>query len=270
MSYTSLEQVRSHLIANFGSAEEVISEPFTMSGNDYVQFFTGAVRDGSIKLKTVKQSEPTRVSMTLLAGENSLAGNGVVLGSVAAASDSSLGTVYTENVDYAVAHSAGTISIKAGGALAVNDTVVVWFYPYQLYSEGIDYQINYESGELTRITAGGIADGETVYLNYSPEMSDFADELIQTGVQGANALIEAEIDPDREFGANPVLVSAATYRALEIICRAAAVRELASRRGMHQTANGWLNLAETYSKLAERWLKSFRPPATSPASPAIS
>ena len=270
MSYTSSEQVRSHLIADFGSAEEVISIPYSMNGNDYVPFFTGAVREGSIKVKTVNQSEPSRTSVTLAADGNSLAANGVVIGSVTVASDSSLGTVYTENVDYAIDHSAGTILIKSGGTLAVDDTVVVWYFPYQLYLEGTDYQVNYELGELARLTVGGIADGETVYLNYSPEMSDFADELIQAGVRDANALIEAEIDPELEFGANPVLVSAATYRALEIICRAAAARELASRRGMHQTANGWLNLGQTYSDLAERWLKSFRPPAKSPASPAIS
>lgn len=270
MSYTSIEQVRSHLIADFGSVEAVISEPFGVNGNDYEAFFSGAVREGSFKVKTVKQSERSLASHTLSADGNSLAANGVVIGSVTVASDSSLGTIYTENIDYAVNHSAGTIQVKSGGALAVNDSVVVWYCPYQLYIEGIDYRVNYNQSELARITNGGIADGETVYLNFSPEMSQFTEELIGTGVRDANALIEAEIDPNREFGADPVLVSAATYRALEIICRAAAARELASRRGMHQTANGWLNLGETYSALAERWLKSFRPPAKSPASPAIS
>jgi len=270
VSYTTSELVRSHLSTASDTAEGSINLPFTLTGIAARPFFTGAVQEGSLIVRSVRQRDLSTASFTLTAAVHTLNANGVRPDSVTLASDSSLRLIYIENVDYVVDWANGKIAIKPGGALSVGQTVIAWFYPYSQYVEDVDYRIDYVKGEIARNSSGDIADGETVWLGFTPESSAFSEDLIAAGVRDANALIEAEVDPGREFGADPVLVSAATYRALEIVCRAAAARELASRRGLHQTATAWMNLSETYNRLAERWVKSFRPPASSPASPAIS
>jgi hypothetical protein len=78
------------------------------------------------------------------------------------------------------------------------------------------------------------------------------------------------VDPDSQFGADPVLQASATYRALEIICHAAAARELSSLRGEDRTAVAWMKLAETYATRSEQLLRLFRPPYTGPTAPVHS
>jgi hypothetical protein len=77
------------------------------------------------------------------------------------------------------------------------------------------------------------------------------------------------VDPDRQFGADPALQAAATYRALEIICRAAAARELSSLRGEDRTAIAWMKLADAHAERSEHLLRLFRPPYAGPSAPAI-
>jgi len=67
-----------------------------------------------------------------------------------------------------------------------------------------------------------------------------------------------------------MLNAAATYRALEIVCRASAIRELASLRGADRTASVWLKLADEYAKEAGAMISTFRPPAKSVRPPQSS
>ncbi|MEW5995224.1 MAG: hypothetical protein AB1744_12655 [Candidatus Zixiibacteriota bacterium] len=91
--------------------------------------------------------------------------------------------------------------------------------------------------------------------------------MLNKAVLEANALVERDIDPDRQFGADPVLQSGATYRALEIICRASAARELSRARGEDRTALAWMKLADGYAARADQVLRSFHPPFTGPSTP---
>jgi hypothetical protein len=194
----------------------------------------------------------------------------VVPGSLVAASDSSLGTVYVENVDYVVDYGGGILTAKAGGALGSNSQVTVWFFPYALYQEGTDYALDSEGGRLKRLTSGSIAGGETVWLDYSPIYVSVADEIVENAVAMANGLIESEVDPERQFEVSPTLSAAATYRALEIVCRAAATRELASQRAQDKAASVWIKLADDYAGRSDLLLRSFRPPYSGPRTPARS
>lgn len=270
MSYTSSERVRDHLVVEFGSADQVFSLPFIVRGNDNIVFFAGGVDPDSVRVKSVRQTKLSRSELTLLDEGNVVSLSGIQPGSVTLASDSSLGQLYTENVDFYIDYAAGKLFVKAGGALSAGMNVTIWQMPYSLYVEGVDYRIDSEKGELARYVSGGIADGELVWLDFTPRFSSFTDEIISAAVRDANGLIEREVDPAREFGADPVLVSVATYRALEIVCRAAAARELASQRGQDRIATSWMKLGDDYARLAERWIKSFHPPIVPPASPALS
>jgi hypothetical protein len=221
-----------------------------------------------VVVKSFRDQSLTRVSVTLSSTVTTLPEQYLVPGSVVVASDSSLGEVYGENEDYIIACDEGQISLKDSGSLTVGETVVVWYAPWVIYVPDVDYRVNAEKGELTRMAGGLIADGETIVLDYSPAFTLTGDELLAAAVREANSLVEREVDPQREFGADPVLVCGATYRALEIVCRAAATRDLSGNGGLERTAAHWMKLATDYGCLADRLLKQFRAPVIAPASPS--
>jgi len=183
------------------------------------------------------------------------------------ASDSSLGTVYVENVDYVVDYAGGRLTTKVGGSLSSAQTVTVWYLPYALYEEGSDYGLDASGGQIKRLSGGDIASGETVRLDYRPVFVSVTDEIIENAVALANGMVQTEVDAEREFEANPSLGAAATYRALEIVCRAAASRELASQNGADKVATVWIKLADDYAGRSDQLLTGFRPPFNGPRNP---
>jgi hypothetical protein len=181
-----------------------------------------------------------------------------------------MGTLYVENIDYAIDYTVGTIAVKSDGLLNVGQIVTVWYQQFASYTEGTDYQIKADSGEIKRMSSGDIADGETVYLDYAPIYDSFNDDILNNAVAEANSLVEQEVDPDGQFGADRTLQAAATQRALAIICRTAAARELSSRRGEDRTALAWMKLSDQYASGSEQLLNRFRPPIKGPSAPVHS
>jgi len=270
MSYTSAEQVRCHLIVPYPIEDRVADQSVTLSGGDYVSFYGGAIEGSTVRVKSIKSQKPVRTTVSLSGGAAVVTGSMIVPGSLVAASDSSLGTVYVENIDYVVDYGGGVLTLKAGGVLDSNSKVTVWFFPYALYQEGSDYTLDSSGGRIKRLGSGSIADGETVRLDYNPVYVSVADEIVENAVAMANGLVETEVDPERQFEVNPTLSAAATYRALEIVCRAAATRELASQRAQDKAAVVWVRLADDYAGRSDLLLRSFRPPYSGPRTPARS
>jgi hypothetical protein len=93
------------------------------------------------------------------------------------------------------------------------------------------------------------------------------DEIVENAVALANGMVESEVDPEREFEANARLSASATYRALEVVCRAAASRELASQSGTDKVASVWIKLADDYGGRSDQLLNAFRPPCAGPRNP---
>ena len=267
MSYTSVEQVSQHLIIPYPIEEQVTEQPVTLPESAYVCFFGGGVDANSVRVKAVRSVTPSRTDIVLSDGAASMTAAMIVPDSVVVASDSSLGTVYVENVDYIVDYGGGRLSVKAGGRLTPGQTVSVWFLPYELYQEGSDFSLDAAGGRIRRLSGGTIAAGEKVRLDYRPVFVSVADELLENAVALANGMVQTEVDAEREFETNPSLSAAATYRALEIVCRAAASRELASGNGADRVASVWIKLADDYSVRSDRLLAGFRPPVTSPRNP---
>ncbi|MEW5795790.1 MAG: hypothetical protein AB1772_05465 [Candidatus Zixiibacteriota bacterium] len=270
MSYTTVEQVRRHLIVPYPVEDQVFDQPVILTGSNFVRFYGGGVESDSVRVKSIQSHEPIRSSVMLSGGTATISAGVIVPGSVVVASDSSLGQVYVENVDYVVDYDGGTISAKVGGALGSSQTVTVWFLPYALYEAGGDYTLDAAAGQIKRQAGGAIADGETVRLDYQPVFVSVADEIVQNAVTLANGMIESEVDPERQFEVDHSLGAAATYRALEIVCRAAASRELAAQRGGDKSATVWIKLADDYAVRSDALLKNFRPPYTGPRTPAHS
>jgi len=270
MLYTSVEKVRQHLLSVFPVYERIFDQLVVLTDIEFATFFGGAVDETSFKVKSRHTNELKRVNVTLGVSSTSLPDSLLVRDSVVVGSDSSLGTIYVENVDYIIDYSAGILTIKSGGALSPGQNVTVWYGYFVTYNASSDYVVNSSDGSLRRTANSDIASGETVYLDYAPIIQSYNDVIIQNAVDEANGLIEKTIDPEQQFGIEPLLQIAATYRAVEIVSRASAARELSSQRGEYNVALSWIKLADEYARRSDELLKSFRPPLSGPSAPAIS
>ena len=83
-------------------------------------------------------------------------------------------------------------------------------------------------------------------------------------------MVERQVDPQRQFGADPILQTAATFLAVSLVCRMMAACDLKYDPMGRQTASGWLSLAESYRKDYTGLLKDFRPKVARLSGPAHS
>ena len=129
------------------------------------------LKAGTVRVKGKWIGTPRFESVTLVAQPVALASQQVIPNSVVVASDSSLGTIYTENTDYHVDHVEGTLARIATGMIGSGAAVAVWYYAYRFYVEGVDFTVYYEKGTIRRITSGAIEDGQTVFVDYQAEIA---------------------------------------------------------------------------------------------------
>lgn len=270
MLYTSVEKVKQHLISVFPIQERVIDHPVVLTGIDFSTFFGGAIDDPTVVVKSIQSNDLKRAAITLGISATALPDSLLIRGTVVVSSDSSLSTIYVENQDYIIDYSSGTISIKSGGALTSGQQITIWYGNYVKYDDGSDFVVSSFDGRIRRTPNSGMASGETVYLDYSPIIDTYNDVMIQNAVDESNSLIEKTIDPDQQFGIEPLIQIAATYRAVETVSRASAARELSSQRGEHNVALTWIKLADEYARRADELIASFRPPVKGPSAPATS
>jgi len=267
MSYTSAEQLRLHLVTPYPVSSRVSSQSVVVDASTAVPFFNGGVDGETIKVKSIRTDNLSRTIVTLAGGKGQFSSVPIVGGSVVVADNSSLRTVYIENLDYIVDYSEGTITTKNGGGITTSQTVTMWYLPFTVLSNGIDYTVDSQQGSLKRISAGTIAVGETVYIDYSPQFATIDEAVLTAAALEANALIEAEVDPEKAFTGDAVIQAAATYRALDVVCRTAAARELARQTGDDSVSQMWVKLADGYAERAERLIRGFRPAISGPNSP---
>jgi hypothetical protein len=269
MPYTTADQVRNYLFTNAPHARPMSDQPLVFDSNDAISFFGGSIKPDSLTVKSVRTRELQRVRI--------IAGTGVIFSnspaipeSVVVANNSSLGAVYAETVDYLIDYAAGAFSLVSGGAISSGAGLTLWFQSYTVYTEGNDYAVNPERGEIRRLLSGDIILGETTYLDYTPEYVSATEQMVAFAVTAANGVVERTVDPSGQFEADPILGMAATYRALEIICRAAASRDLSYLPGQDRSARVWMQLASEYASRADDLLSSFRPPVTPMSLPTLS
>ncbi|MFZ1684010.1 MAG: hypothetical protein WAU88_07735 [Candidatus Zixiibacteriota bacterium] len=267
MAYTTVENVRGHLVPSFPLQERVQNQAVILSTSE-VHFYPGPVVEDSFVAKVRRVQAHCRVQIALGEGGTRFSTSPLVSGSVVVASDSSLGAIFEEGTDYVVDYFTGLISAKQEGHLSVGQNVIIWWIPFAVLVRGVDYHLNAERGTIQRMSGGQVTDGESVFLDYDPLSSDFSEPLLISAVAEANSLIEREVDPQGEYGADAALGLAATYCALEIICRTAAARELSSLRSEDKIALAWITLADSYQTRSEKLMSAFRPRVSGPARPA--
>lgn len=270
MSYTNSELVRRHLIERYPAQSAVMNQSIVLSGVSDVIFYGGPIDGSSLSVKSIRNRLPSRTLVTLQGESTVIAANPLVPGTVAVASDSSFGIIYIENEDFVIDAAASILRIKSSGRLQIDATVAVWYLAFTLYERGVDYTVNEDKGSIRRLAGGDIADGEQVYLDYRPLYDSLGTDLLEAAVTEANGLVERAVDPDKQFGADPVLQTAATCRALEIVCRTAVTRDLSGGSSNDRTASVWMKLADHYAARSDVLIRAFRPPVTSISKPTLS
>jgi hypothetical protein len=259
MSYTNLETVRKHINFDEIPGGEKDDYPVTFVDLEWINLPGRGIVDNSVAVKAIKNYAPISEVITLGDGIVSLSSSRLVANSLTVASDSSLGTIYKENIDFSVDNTVGTISRLADGEIVSGSVVVVWYYYYSIYAEGVDYGINCQSGMIRRLPGGNIHPRQTVLVDYELTYNQLNDEDISEAVDEANAIVEKRIDPGRKFGADLTLQTAATCLAVSLVCRMAAISQLRSGDNGKQTASAWLGLAGSYRDDYKNLLKTFRP-----------
>ncbi len=261
MSYTNLALVKKHVTLDDIPGGVRGDYSVTFSDLNWVSLPGRGLVDNSVAVKVLKDNAPIRERITLNEGVNPLSYSRLVPNSITVASDDSMGTIYIENVDFSIDCGNGSIRLLAGGSIGAGTVVSVWYYYYSVYNKDIDYSVNTQYGMIKRLSGGSIQANQTVLVDYELSANQLNDELIAEAVLEANAVIEREVDPQRQFGADLTLQTAATYLAVSLVCRMAAASDLRYGEYGRQTAPSWLSLAESYREDYRRLLKGFHPQA---------
>ncbi len=267
MSYTNLETVRKHINLDEVPGGVKSDFPVTFTDLEWVNLPGRGIVDNSVVVKAIKNYAPISEVVTLGDGVVSLSNSRLLPNSITVASDSSLGAIYKENIDFSIDNVRGTISRLIDGEIVSGSEVVLWYYYYSIYTEGVDYSVSYQSGKVRRLPGGSIQANQMVLVDYELTYNQLNDEYISEAVQEANAIVEKLIDPRQQFGADLTLQTAATCLAVSLVCRMAAISDLRFGDQGRQMATAWLNLAESYRDDYRNLLKAFRPQATGLSGP---
>ena len=248
MSYTNKELVYFHINFDNQTAGKYKNLAIVMTGSDWIDLPGCNLSADSVAVKAVKVNAPS--SEIIVPGDSaiSLARSDLLACSVVVASDSSLGTIYIENVEYSIDYANGTISIISGGNIIPGTSLIVWYQHYSRYNEEVDYRIDYQSGKIKRLASGAIADNQTIYIDFHMNASQVGEEAIIEAVAEANSVIESMVDPEGRFGADLTLQTSATYLAVSIACRMLAIDEMKTNGANSTRSNSWLAVSESYRK----------------------
>lgn len=262
MSYTNIELVRKYV--TFGNLPGGLQTnyPVTFTGLEDVQLPGHSIKKDTVVVKALGSAEPTYEEVTLGDSTISLANTQLVPNSVTVASDNSLGKIYTENADFSVDYTNGKIDRIDNGAISSGSKTALWYHYYIQYNEDVDFKVGYQTGIITLLAGSAIQIGQMILVDYQLLQSFLNDELIMEAVNQANAIVEGTIDPERAFGADLVLQTAATYLAISLLCRIEAAGCLKYGGNGDRETRWWLSLGESYRADFEKLIKKFHPGAS--------
>jgi len=257
MSFTTVEIVKKHLMENHLVVSQVDSEPLKISANSAACLRYPPVNRQSEKVKAKENIKPD-YQKVLIPQDNQVVLNKseLIRESVVVASDSSLGTIYKENLDYTVDYNNGVITRIASGNIPLGAYISIWYMPYRVYTRGVDYTIDYVKGEIKRLADGDIEPEQLVYVDYETEHAFIEDETIANAISEANEQVLNFIDTIYSSSTDRSLVVAETYLAVAIICRIKALWAVSS--GLKNfVSSTWSALADQYKRDAFIFLEKF-------------
>jgi hypothetical protein len=271
MPFTTKEIVRKHVLEHHIGSNVVTNESICMTAADPNHLQGRPILPQSETVKAREQNEPTGEAVSFAQGDMApLTHAQLVLESVVVASDTSLGRVYVEHIDYHVDYEQGTIRRLSAGAIPSGAVVTAWYIPYRIYQRGVDYDIDYQDGTLRRRSSGAIEAGQQVLADYTAEYGNLDDAAIDNAITEANEQVVAFIDEQYRNSSEKALVAAETYLAVAIICRIKSMELMSGAGGPGSgDARSWIAVAEMYRKeafgLMARFAKSvgaFKSPGT--------
>ena len=261
MSFTTKDIVKKHILDHHLGSTLMENEPLQLTGNDAVSLQRKMILKGSEKVKGKEQLEPVQETVSFAGSDTfSLSHSELIPDTVVVAGDSSLGTIYLENVDYHMDYDNGEIRRISSGSLAAGASVVIWYLHYRIYQRGVDYDIDYQKGTIRRRSSGDIESGQRVLVDYTAEYGGLDDEAIDNSITEAHEQVLSYIDETYRDSADRSLVSAETYLTVSIICRIRAMEAVSPSRGSANNATeakSWSALSDTYKKEAYIILSRF-------------
>lgn len=254
MSFTTKAIVKKHILDHHLGSTLIENEPVRLTGNDSVSLQRRMILKDSEKVKGKEQIEPVEEIVSFSGSDTfGLSHSELMLDTVVVAGDSSLGTVYLENIDYSIDYDAGEIQRIDSGSLAAGAGVVIWYLYYRIYQRGVDYDIDYMKGTLRRRSSGDIESGQRVLVDYTAEYGGLDDEAIDNAITESHEQVLSYIDNAHSDSADRSLVSGETYLTVSIICRIRAMEAVSPARGGATNAveaKSWSALSDTYKKEA--------------------
>lgn len=269
MSLTNITQIRNHLYRLDLGAGDVRNQPLRLYADAYTNLPHAHVTASSEVVKVLTVTIPISEAITLEEDPVSLGHPHLVPDTVVCASDSSLTTVYQENIDYLVDYAAGSILRVSDGSIPAASSVAVWYLYYHVYQRGVDYTIDYDRGRMRRISSGSVEEGQEVLVDYALGCTEITDDEIEQCILEADAVIAQIIDPAYQDSADAALQTAAACLALSFLCRNWAGLSLGTESS-RASSSAWLDLAASYHETAMRLLNMFRRrvPGLKPPTPA--
>ena len=248
MAFTNIALVRKHILEYQLGTEIMENSPTQLTAADWIQLPHFSISAGSEKVKAKEQFSPTKEDVKINSEEwVNLSHSELILDSVVVASDSSLGKIYVENLDYSVDYEEGKIKSIVSGDIPDNVNVVVWYYFYKIYQKDSDYQIDSSNGKIKRIPSGQIEDGQWVLVDYKVEYGFLSDEVISNSILEANAQVLKFIDSSYYSSTEQSLVTAETYLAVSILC---GIKVVEATNSKTSESSAWENLSNSYRKKA--------------------
>jgi hypothetical protein len=257
MPFTNAQLVRKHLIEHSATGQSVENFTLKLIGTMPVKLPSAPLLSLSDKVKGKEDLTPKPETALLTLAGVQLTSTDLIPESVAVASDSSLGTIYVEQVDFAVDYPAGKIRRLPGGALSIDTAVTVWYVSFKIYVRNVDYKIDYGKAEITRLTTGVIEDGQTVFVDFKIDPAFLGLEVIEGAVAEAESQIILHIDPVYLDSSDPALATGATYLAVSILAQVKALESMQSASPSHQLSRSWASMSNFYRKRAIDFLAPF-------------
>lgn len=265
MGFTNIDLVKKHILEHELGTVSKENVACRLEGETPFQLPHILILSGSEKLKAKEQNTPTQETISFASSDTvQLAHQELIPDTVVVASDSSLGEIYVENVDYSIDYDEGRISRIPSGSIPPASSMVIWYLFFRIYTRDTDYQIDYTKGQIKRLGSGDIEDGQWVLVDYTVEFALLSDDVIENATKEANDQILKYINSSYANSTDQSLVTAETYLVVSILCNIKAMeamtQNVASGTGWqaHSLSLAWSKMSGIYRERAYELLKRFK------------
>jgi len=249
MPFTTREIVKKHILDHHIGSTAIENEPLQLTGTDYSYLSHKVLVLNSEKVKGRQNLEPSREDIDFSVSDTiDLSYGELIPDTVVIASDSSLGTIYAENIDYSVDYDFGRVIRIQSGSIPAGAPVTVWYMFFTVYEKGIDYEIDYQRGRMRRKSGSAIESGQRLLIDFSAQFGGLDDDSMDNAIAEADDQILAFIDESYRESSDRSLVTAETYMAVSIICRIKAMESIAAN--VSADSGSWSSISDQYKKEA--------------------